>query len=234
MRPGMFGLRPAVRNPTNYRRTARGYNFSLPRTDLMALRYSASQGCYQDDAGTVAATSGTVVRYMTDLSGKGRHATNSTATIPSLVVDGGALALDNTNGYLNVAGGAGIVLQDIFAVFRSQVTPFSNYAAPLGSTSQRAYLLESGTTQLHYNPFPLSVAKNGVDLASPFVLAPITDLMVIRITPSSPSAWAWYVGQAEGFRGKLYIREIVAYSAGLSAEERGLIAASLMALHGIR
>jgi hypothetical protein len=223
-----FPRRPGTRD---FRANRRVYNPAFPRRDLLAVWLRADTGCFQDVGGTSPAVVGTAVRMVTDLSGNNRHAKSSGAGMTLITSNG--TAVDNATGVLT-CDGAAFALQDIFVVMRAPAAMFSWYGAAFGSNGGRAFLFESGQAQFHYNPYPTSAARNGVELTAPFVVSPLDTFFILRVTPSSPtSAYGWLLGACEGYNARVFVKEVVGYQAGLTDSDRSFVTDILRIRHSI-
>lgn len=189
---------------------------------------------------------GAAVQKWKDQSGFKNHALQpSSPSRPTINKKGGpgGLPVVMTGGgqYLEVGGNFPVA--HVAAVFRAPGVVWGDYGAALGVTqgsdalqgNLRTYLFRTGATDLHNDPYPVSVRKNGAALSSPFDLAPTNSFMLTSIAVAGPEKWRGYqVGASEGFNdAHLEIAEIVASYPMPSAAEIGFIEKYLAKKYGI-
>lgn len=142
-------------------------------------------GEYLDEEGTEPATEvdDTVARW-NHASGSGIYATQGDFPKMPLLTAGGVLS-DGLDDTLILSEEA--VISEYYALFKSPVTPWGNYGSLLDTTTTaRMAMFDAETTGYYVSGPPREVRRNGAELVSPFLLAPITEFMVVRVRVGNP------------------------------------------------
>ncbi|MHB9132861.1 MAG: Ig-like domain-containing protein [Armatimonadota bacterium] len=178
------------------------------------------------DAGITKDVDGYVSNWA-DQSGLGHHAAQATQAVQPLFMNSAlnnmpALSFDSdfmaVNGSFQVA--------QVYTVFKSPTTTFSNNGAVLGvpaGTGNRTYMFVNGSTSFYAIQPPVAVWKNGMALSSSnnFDLGDITQWMRMTVSTMAPAVVRpYYVGATEAYKPKLQITEIIGFDRVLTTTER--------------
>lgn len=132
------------------------------------------------------------------------------------------------------------LIRHFFAVFRNKNPVFdNNYGGIVNTTTTatntRLAIFEANQTRLHGNIFPASVRKNGIQLPSPFNLAPVDTPMVVSIVTAATASNGTYrlAGMGTTTHSAISIRELICYTSQLSESEVAAIEAYLMRRYSI-
>jgi autotransporter-associated beta strand protein len=198
------------------------------------------------DAGVGVTTGGGVVTTWADRTGQHDATRNASSTVgPTLAasqVNGlPAVLITGTGsqgGWLNVAGS--FKAGSVYTVFRSPTTSFNTYGTVFGSTSEaagsgRTFIFESGAAQMHYNPYPAGVRKDGNAVtATPYVISPVNQYMVLGVdVANSGNTRSYYIGRTDSWMCSLDIAEILVYDRVLTTAEENQLGAYLAQKYGI-
>ena len=121
--------------------------------------------------------------------------------------------------------GAGIILNSVVGIIKSDVTPWGNYHAILdGNNSRIGGLLESGNTRF-LNRYPQSVWKNGTSVNPSASLSPVNTTMILSYNTYTDNVNGLCVGNYDGGGGggALMEAEVIGFSNLLPTAERELI-----------
>jgi len=194
------------------------------------------------DASNGLTLSGNNVTGWTDLSGNGHHAAvgNGTPTVDLTSING--LAAVQFRGSTLSVGGT-LFAKEQYYVFRSAPgnTAWNNYGSVFGKDNDdrnSSYLLQSGGTGFHGNPFPLAVSRNGTVITNnggDANLAPIDQYMLLKIdvNDSNTGVTAYSLGGQGQWRNNLDVAEVITYDHTLNASEENNVGAYLAGKYGI-
>jgi hypothetical protein len=149
--------------------------------------------------------------------------------LPRIAIDGSLVQINNklaadfgTNRGLRSAGST--LTQGTFtlACVASRTNTFSGYHTFWDSAQPFARsggLAESGNTSMHFSVYPLGVKRNGVVLASPFDMSPITNPYALEIQHTQPPLGGG-IGNYDGgnFGGAVIQGDTIIFASTPSAE----------------
>lgn len=217
-------LYPGIQNATtwNFVTASSSGKFSPRSIPGLELWLDAS------DYSTMTIDGSNRVSNWNDKSGYGRFANQaSTALMPiaNRVKRNGFNSLEFTADYLDL-NFSNFTAAEIYHVFRSIFPTHNNYGAVFGSVTDsavlRTYLLESGNTILHSNPFPTAVYVDNVLIGSPYSYAPVDQLKTMMIRPRYPftSGRNYRVGASTTFNASIEVSDLCVYNRQLTVSER--------------
>ena len=210
----------------------------LPVGEGVVCWYDASVGVTQDGSG---------VLIWDDQSGLGHHATRAAGTV-SLVSNElnslPAMQLRNA-AFMNCAGA--MFTKEQYLVVRSPHVSWSGGGSFLGRRSDvflsvrvSSYNMQGGTTGFWQDHYPQAVSRNGTALplnapAPGFVLTPITEYMLLKITVDDTASaqnridYPFYqIGKNEGTGTMDFdVAEIIGYDTALSPTDEAALGAFL-------